>query len=209
ETDSDAEASTKLERTVEELLDEDTGWVLSHLRPLVGQASVAAGSQEEAFAAWRRFWEELAQERALVLVFEDIHWADEGLLEFVDHLADWVRDVPLLIVCTARLELLERRPAWGGGKVNAATVQVAPLSDEQTVELMTALGADVQSDLVERCGGNPLYAEQFVLMLAERGEGTVPETVQGIIAARLDALAPEEKSLLQDAAVVGKVFWIG
>jgi class 3 adenylate cyclase/tetratricopeptide (TPR) repeat protein len=209
ETDSDEEADAKLARTVERLLDEDAEWVLSHLRPLVGQASAAAGSQEEAFAAWRRFWEALAEEHPLVLVFEDIHWADDGLLDFIDHLADWVRDVPLLIVCTARLELLERRPAWGGGKVNAATVQVVPLSDEQTVELMTILGADAQIDLVERCGGNPLYAEQFVRMLAERGEGALPETVQGIIAARLDALAPEEKALLQDAAVVGKVFWLG
>jgi class 3 adenylate cyclase/tetratricopeptide (TPR) repeat protein len=209
ETDGDQEADAKLARTVEQLLDEDTEWVLSHLRPLVGQASAAAGSQEEAFAAWRRFWEALAEEHALVLVFEDIHWADDGLLEFVDQLADWVRDVPLLIVCTARLELLERRPTWGGGKVNASTVQLAPLSDEQTMELMAALGADAQSDLVERCGGNPLYAEQFVRMLVERGEGALPETVQGIIAARIDALAPEEKALLQDAAVVGKVFWLG
>jgi class 3 adenylate cyclase len=209
ETDSEEEANAKLARAVEQLLDEDQDWVLSHLRPLVGQASGAAGSQEEAFASWRRFWEALAEQDALVLVFEDIHWADDGLLGFIDHLADWVRDAPLLIVCTARLELLERRPAWGGGKVNASTVQLAPLSEEQTVELMTVLGAEASSDLVERCGGNPLYAEQFVRMLAERGEGALPETVQGIIAARLDALAPEEKTLLQDAAVIGKVFWLG
>ncbi len=211
ETDSDDEAGGKLERTVEQLLDEDTEWVLAHLRPLVGQASVAPGSQEEAFAAWRRFWEALAEQYPLVLVFEDIQWADDGLLDFIEQLADWVRDVPMLIVCTARLELLERRPAWGGGKVNAATVQLAPLSDEQTEKLMSALGADAQTGLVERCGGNPLYAEQFVRMLGERGEEdrALPESVQGIIAARLDALASEEKALLQDAAVVGKVFWLG
>jgi class 3 adenylate cyclase/tetratricopeptide (TPR) repeat protein len=209
ETDSEEEAGAKLTSTVEQLLDEDREWVLSHLRPLVGQASVAAGSQDEAFAAWRRFWEALAEDDALVLVFEDIHWADEGLLDFIDHLADWVRDVPLLIVCTARLELLERRPAWGGGKVNAATVQLAPLTDEQTAQLMSALGADAQEELLERCGGNPLYAEQFARMLGERGEGALPETVQGIIAARLDALAPDEKALLQNAAVMGKVFWLG
>jgi len=209
ETDSGVEADAKLARAVEQLLDEDTEWVLSHLRPLIGLAAAAPGSQEEAFAAWRRFWEALAEERALVLVFEDIHWADDGLLDFVDELADWVRDVPVLIVCTARLELLERRPAWGGGKVNAATVQLSPLSDEQTAELMSTLGADAQGELVERCGGNPLYAEQFVRMLAERGEGALPETVQGIIAARLDALAPAEKALLQNAAVIGKVFWLG
>src|SRR5205085_5419649 len=88
------EVEAKLTRTVEELLDEDTDWVLSHLRPLVGQASDAASSQEEAFAAWRRFFEALAEQHALVLVFEDIQWADDGLLDFIEHLVDWVRDVP-------------------------------------------------------------------------------------------------------------------
>ena len=209
ETDSEEEAGAKLERAVEQVLDEDRDWVLSHLRPLVGQANVAPGSQEEAFAAWRRFWEGLAEEHPLVLVFEDVQWADDGLLDFIDQLADWVRDVPIFILCTARLELLERRPMWGGGKVNAATVQLSPLSGEQTAQLMSALGADADGELVERCGGNPLYAEQFVRMLGERGEGALPETVQGIIAARLDALAPEEKALLQNAAVIGKVFWLG
>jgi class 3 adenylate cyclase/tetratricopeptide (TPR) repeat protein len=210
ETDSDEESGGKLQRMVEQLLDEDREWVLSHLSPLVGQASATPGSRQEAFAAWGRVWEALAEEHALVLVFEDIQWADEGLLDFVDYLADWVRDVPILILCTARLELLERRPAWGGGRVNAATVQLAPLSNEQTAELMSALGGDADAQLLERCGGNPLYAEQFARMLVEReGGGGLPETVQGIIAARLDALAPEEKSLLQNAAVVGKVFWLG
>jgi class 3 adenylate cyclase/tetratricopeptide (TPR) repeat protein len=207
ETDGDEDAAGKLERAVEHV--EDAAWVLSHLRPLVGQAAAAPSSQEEAFAAWSRFWEALAEQRPLVLVFEDIQWADDGLLDFIDYLADWIRDAPILIVCTARLELLERRPAWGGGKVNAATVQLAPLSDEQTAELIRALGAGMDDALLERCGGNPLYAEQFARMLAERGEGTLPESVQGIIAARLDALAPDEKALLQDAAVVGKVFWLG
>src|SRR6266545_4866987 len=210
ETDSDAEVEAKLASTVERLVDEDEDWVVAQLRPLVGQGD-AAGTQEESFAAWRRFFEAMAEQRPLVLVFEDIQWADDGLLDFIEQLADWVRDVPMLIVCTARPELLERRSAWGGGKPNAATVTLAPLSDEQTGKLMSALGADAQSGLVERCGGNPLYAEQFVRMLGERGEEdrALPESVQGIIAARLDALASEEKALLQDAAVVGKVFWLG
>ncbi|MBA3734847.1 MAG: AAA family ATPase [Actinobacteria bacterium] len=211
ETDSDDEAGAKLEQTVAQLIDEDAEWVLSRLRPLVGQTSATPGAQEETFAAWGRFLEALAEHRPLVLVFEDIQWADDGLLDFIGHLADWVRDVPLLIVCTARLELLERRPAWGGGKVNAATVALAPLSDEQTAKLMSALGAETEGGLLERCGGNPLYAEQFARMLGERGEadGALPETVQGIIAARLDSLTPQEKTLLQDAAVIGKVFWLG
>jgi class 3 adenylate cyclase len=219
ETDSDDEVEAKLTRTVELLIDDDTNWVLSHLRPLVGKASEgASASQEEAFAAWRRFFEALADQRPLVLVFEDIQWADDGLLDFIEHLVDWARDVPMLILCTARLELLERRPAWGGGKLNAAIIALAPLSDEETAKLIATLSerallaAETQSMLLDRAGGNPLYAEQFVRMLAERGsteELSLPETVQGIIAARLDSLAPDEKALLQDAAVVGKVFWLG
>jgi class 3 adenylate cyclase/tetratricopeptide (TPR) repeat protein len=209
ETDSDAEAEAKLARAVEQLIDEDADWVLSHLRPLVGQGA-SGGSQEEAFAAWRRFFEALAEQRPLVLVFEDIQWADDGLLDFVEHLVDWVHDVPMLILCTARLELLERRPAWGGGKINAATVALSPLTDEDTAKLIWALGAETPQNLLERCGGNPLYAEQYVRMLAERGSSeALPETVQGIIAARLDSLATKEKALLQNAAVVGKVFWLG
>jgi class 3 adenylate cyclase/tetratricopeptide (TPR) repeat protein len=218
ETDGDEEVVAKLTRAVEQLIDEDADWVLSHLRPLVGQASDASGPQEEAFAAWRRFFEALAERNALVLVFEDIQWADDGLLDFIEHLVDWVRGVPMLILCTARLELLERRPAWGGGKLNAATIALAPLTDEETATLISALAerplmeAETQSALLERAGGNPLYAEQYVRMLAERGSADdlpLPENVQGIIGARLDSLPPEEKALLQDAAVIGKVFWLG
>jgi class 3 adenylate cyclase/tetratricopeptide (TPR) repeat protein len=218
ETDGDDEAEAKLRRAVEQLLEEDADWVLSHLRPLVGQTGEAPGSQEEAFAAWRRFFEALAEQRPLVLVFEDIQWADDGLLDFIDHLADWVSDVPLLILCTARRELLERRPAWGGGKSNAATLSLAPLSDEQTAKLISLLSdrplleAETQAALLDRAGGNPLYAEQYVRMLAEDESAEdlpLPESVQGIIGARIDSLQPEEKALLQDASVVGKVFWLG
>ena len=210
ETDSDEEVGAKLREAVEQLLDEDVAWVVSHLRPLVGQTADAAGSREEAFTAWRRFFEALADEHALVLVFEDIQWADEGLLDFIEHLVDWARDVPMLILCTARLELLERRPAWGGGKLNAANVALAPLSSDETARLMWTLGVETQPALVERAGGNPLYAEQYVRMLRERGSTEeLPESVQGIIAARLDSLPADEKSVLQDAAVMGKVFWLG
>jgi class 3 adenylate cyclase/tetratricopeptide (TPR) repeat protein len=210
ETDTDEEVGAKLRAAAEHLLDDDVDWVVSHLRPLVGHTADSAGSQEEAFTAWRRFFEALAEEHALVLVFEDVQWADDGLLDFIEHLADWVRDVPILILCTARLELLERRPAWGGGKLNAANVALAPLSGEDTARLMWALGVETQPALVERAGGNPLYAEQYVRMLQERGSAEdLPESVQGIIAARLDSLPPGQKAVLQDAAVMGKVFWVG
>jgi class 3 adenylate cyclase/tetratricopeptide (TPR) repeat protein len=221
ETDSAQVAETKLAEAVARLVPDgsEAAWVLEHMRPLVG-LSHAAGADDrrtEAFAAWRRFFEGLAEQRPTVLVVEDLHWADEGLLDFVDHLADWARGVPLFIVATARPELLERRPGWGGGKANAATVSLRPLSDVETARLLgllleqPVLAADTQHDLVARAGGNPLYAEEYARMLRDgrfKGEA-LPETVQGIIAARLDALPPDEKLLVQDAAVVGKVFWSG
>jgi class 3 adenylate cyclase len=219
ETDSADEADAKLGRVLQELIDEDAEWVRSHLRRLVGQATeLPDGSREEAFAAWRRFFEALADEHPIVLVFEDLQWADDGLLEFIEYLVDWVRGVPMLVLCTARLELLERRTAWGGGKLNAATIALAPLSEEETAELISGLSerpllpAETQTALLDHAGGNPLYAEQYVRMLEERDATEnlpLPESVQGIIAARLDALPPAEKTLLQDAAVIGKVFWLG
>jgi class 3 adenylate cyclase len=193
-------------------------WVQSHLRPLVGLAGGAEGGgdmRDEAFAAWRRYFEELAEERPLVLVFEDLHWADDNLLEFVDDLVDWTSSVPLLVVCTARPELLTRRPGWGGGKPNALTVSLSALSDEDTVRLLrellgAVLPAETQVELIARAGGNPLYAEEFARMLRDRGlVGELPETVQGLIAARLDLLDADQKSLLQDAAVIGRRFWTG
>ncbi|HEX4941824.1 MAG TPA: hypothetical protein VFW51_04760, partial [Actinomycetota bacterium] len=137
-------------------------------------------------------------------------------LDFVDHLVDWASGVPLLVLATARPELITRRPGWGGGKVNSSTLRLSPLTEEETAALVhallgrSAIEADLQAHLLEHAGGNPLYAEEFVRMVVSRpGEVVLPETVQGIIAARLDTLPAEEKELLQDAAVVGKVFWSG
>ena len=224
ETDSEAEAADKLGAAVGRLLPDETEarWVTSHLRPLAGLAvdgnvGGAADRRGEAFAAWRCFFEALAEQRPLVLVFEDLHWADDGLLDFVDQMAERLAEVPVLLVATARPELLARRPSWGGGKANAVTLSLAPLSDDDTARLVHALlersvlPADVQTALLERAGGNPLYAEEFVRMTSERGSENLelPESVQGIIAARVDALDSEGKALLQDAAVVGKVFWSG
>jgi class 3 adenylate cyclase len=226
ETDTPELTASKLERAVSELFPEpaDARWIEAALRPLVGIAVPGESSgdrDDEAFAAWRRFFEALAEMRPLVLVFEDLHFADEGLLAFLDHLVDWASGVPILVVCSARPELLARRPDWGGGKPNATTLSLSPLSDEETARLVHALleravlPAETQASLLERAGGNPLYAEEFASMVSERaaegadGELPLPESVQGIIAARLDALPADEKALLQDAAVVGKVFWLG
>ena len=128
-------------------------------------------------------------------------------------------EVPLLVIGTARPELLARRPHWGGGKTNALMLALAPLSDQDTARLISSLAdrplldARTQQSLLEHAEGNPLYAEQYVRMVLERGDDPaglpLPETVHGLIAARLDALAGEEKTLLHDGAILGKVFWLG
>jgi class 3 adenylate cyclase/tetratricopeptide (TPR) repeat protein len=219
ETDDEEDADRKLGATVTATVPaDDVEWTIAHLRPLAGIEGSGGRSdnQDEAFAAWRGFLEGIADQRPLVLVFEDLHWADEGLLDFVDHLVDWATRVPLLVVATARPELLSRRSGWGGGKTNALTLSLAPLTGNETAELVHALleraaiPADLQATLLERAGGNPLYAEEFVRLLDERSDGAaLPETVQGIIAARLDVLERDEKELLQDAAVLGRLFWVG
>ena len=128
-------------------------------------------TREEAFTAWRRFLEAMAEQRPCVLVVEDLHWADEALLEFLEHLLDWSASVPIFLLCTARPELFERQPSWGGGKRNATTISLSPLSTEEASRLLqvlldrTVLPAETQAVLLARAGGNPLYAEQFARML--------------------------------------------
>src|SRR5579884_1707132 len=217
ENDDAETAAAKLRESVERIVDPDEqAWVLDHLLPLVG-GDRGSGAGESA-PAWRRYIEALAEQRPLVLVFEDMHWADDGLLDFVDHLVDWATGVPLLVLATARPELLDRRSAWGGGKLNVSTIALTPLSDDEAAQIIqavldrSALPAATQQALVERAGGNPLYAEQFARLYLERGSADdlpLPETVQGLIAARIDGLSAEEKRLLQDASVLGKVFWAG
>ncbi len=221
ETDTSKQAGERLTRTVSGLIPEpsEAGWVEAHLRPLVGlmpEGEFASEGRQESFAAWTRFFEAVADQGTAVMVFEDLHWADDELLDFVDHLADWATDTPLLLVGTARPELLDRRPGWGGGKRNATTLSLSALSDGEIHELIDAVlrSSDVSitapAALLARAGGNPLYAEQFGRMLLERREADdlfLPETVHGIIASRLDALSSRQKRLLQDASVLGKVFW--
>jgi hypothetical protein len=158
----------------------DADWVRRHLGALVGLGNggvLGGGDRSEMFAAWRHFFEALAEQRPLVLVFEDLHWADDGLLDFVDYLAGWAGEVALLVVGTARPELLARRPGWAGGKPNALTLSLTPLSDEDTARLIGSLigrpvlDAGQQAVLLAHAGGNPLYAEQYAQMLADQGTG--------------------------------------
>src|SRR6478735_436206 len=217
ESDDTATAEEKLVAMVETLGEDERerDWLARNARPLLGLEIAGQADRDEAFAAWRRLLEAAAEQRPLILVFEDLHWADDGLLDFVDHLADWATTVPLLIVATARPELLDRRPGWSGGKRNAFTLAIGALTDEETAQLLqrlldrAVLDADAQQAVLRRAEGNPLYAEEYARMLAEHdgGDLQLPETVQGLIAARIDGLAPEDKALLQDASVIGKVFW--
>jgi class 3 adenylate cyclase/tetratricopeptide (TPR) repeat protein len=174
--------------------------------------------REALFSAARAAVEGIARRRPLVLAIDDIHWADEGMLDLIDHLTRWVR-APLLLICLTRDELLERRPGWGGGRRNATTIALEPLTESETRELVAALmpssdngTGDVVPQVAERSGGNPLFAEEMVNRLLE--EDTVeaealPSTVQSLLAARLDSLDRLERRLLQSASVVGQTFWEG
>jgi class 3 adenylate cyclase/tetratricopeptide (TPR) repeat protein len=208
----------------------ERAWFRQRLLPLLGIEASSSAGREELFTAWRRFLEHLAEERPTVLVFEDLHWADPAMLAFIEDLADRAEGVPLLLVGTARPELFERRPDYAGGLSNVNRVNLVPLSAAETGRLVSALldttvlPAEVQQPILDRVGGNPFYAGEFVRLLKDQdlltasgpgwelrhgAEVPFPDSVQALIAARLDTLAPDAKSLLADAAVVGKVFWAG
>jgi class 3 adenylate cyclase/tetratricopeptide (TPR) repeat protein len=222
DADATEQASAKLQAAVKDALgdEENAAWVEEHLRPLVGLGGRGGDGHDrraEAFFAWRRFLEGVASKRPLVLVVDDLHWADDDLLDFVDHLLEWVTGVRLLMLCTARPELLDRRPGWGADAERSKVLRVPALEDDEVATLVAALlgpealSAEVEAALLERAGGNPLYAEQYTRLLLERGlvDGSPPPTLQGLIAARLDALPAADKELLQAAAVLGRAFWTG
>jgi class 3 adenylate cyclase/tetratricopeptide (TPR) repeat protein len=174
-------------------------------------------SQQEIAWAVRAWAEQLASAQPLVLLFEDVHWGEEPLLDLVEHLAAWVRAAPLLLLCLARPELLDVRPTWGGGRVRATTIELEPLQLEESIDLVAALTAalDVPVDteaVLAKTEGNPLFLEETVRMLAEQPRGAperIPDTLQALIAARIDRLPPAPRRLLQRAAVTGRIFMRG
>ncbi|HEY2966667.1 MAG TPA: adenylate/guanylate cyclase domain-containing protein [Actinomycetota bacterium] len=179
----------------------------------------------------RKFLEHLANERPLVCVFDDIHWAEPNFLDLIEHLADWTRDAPLLLLCVARPELLELRPDWGGGKLNATTILLEPLAGDEMSHLVDNLlgraeiPEDARARILETAEGNPLFVEEMLGMLIDDGllrfeDGawravedlahvTVPPTIQLLLAARLDRLDAEERAVIERGAVEGKVFHAG
>ena len=228
ESDPPSVAARKLEAVLPE--GDERAWFLQRLLPLVGVEAGSEAAREELFTAWRRFLEHLAEVDPTVLVFEDLHWADDAMLAFLDHLAEQADGVPLLVIGTARPELHDTHPGFGSGHVNVNTIRLTPLTDAETARLVSSLldasvlPAELQQSILERAGGNPLYAGEFVRLLKDRGlllhrgatwelregaEVPFPDSIQALIAARLDTLPPDTKSLLADAAVVGKVFWAG
>jgi tetratricopeptide (TPR) repeat protein len=176
-------------------------------------------SQQEISWAAREWAQLMAQTQPLVLVFEDIHWAEEPLLELIEHMTAWVRDGSLLILCLARPELLDVRSDWGGGRVRATAIELEPLGEADSQQLIDALGDDGEMSpetrraLLEKTGGNPLFLEEVMLTVAECGAeqavAQIPDTLQALIAARIDRLEPASKGVLQRASVIGRTFWSG
>jgi tetratricopeptide (TPR) repeat protein len=227
--DDDADtASAKLRSSLQEHLPDETerAWIEPRLLQLLGLTERSAPDREDLFSAWRRFFERLAEEGPLVLVFEDIHWADEGLVAFVEYLLDWGRHHPIFVLTLSRPEVADRHPSFPGSTRSATTMPLEPLDDVAMDELLTGLvpelPEDVRARLREAADGIPLYAVETVRMLRDRGlvvdDGAaaeqvgdlarfeVPETLHALIASRLDALPDAERRLLQDGAVLGKTF---
>jgi class 3 adenylate cyclase/tetratricopeptide (TPR) repeat protein len=228
EDDEPATAQQKLRATVEEHVPEpdERRFVEPRLAQLIGLAEHEVGDKQDLFAAWRLFFERLADVYPTVLAFEDMQWADESLLDFVEYLLEWSRNSPLYVITLARPELLERRPTWGAGHRNFTSLYLEPLSQGAMEELLgglvPGLPESVRAQILARAEGVPLYAVETVRMLLDRGllvlDGAayrpvgeiesleVPETLHALIAARLDGLSDPERRLLQDGAVLGKTF---
>ena len=221
-------AKRKLRQSVEEFIgdEEERAWVEPRLAHLLGLEEHAPGDPRDLYAAWRVYFERMAGQLTALLVFEDLQWADSGLLDFIEYLLEWSRNSPILVVTLARPEFGETRPGWGTGKRGLTSLFLEPLSTEAMGQLLSGmvpgLPEDLRALILDRAAGVPLYAVETVRMLLDRGllvedhgvyraQGSldaleVPESLHALIAARLDSLPPLERSLLQDAAVLGKSF---
>jgi len=221
------EVVSRLARTVDG--DDHAEAITGRLAQILGVAEGHAAPEETAWAI-RRFLEILATKRPVVAIWEDVHWAEPAFLDLIDHIADWARDAPLLVICTARPEFLDTRPAWGGGKLRASALSLPPLDAVASAELIANLlgGAGLPAKATERVndagGGNPLFVEQMVSMLIDDGllvrdngewrpagdlsTVAVPPSVAALLAARLDRLSDDERRAIECASVIGKVFYL-
>ena len=183
------------------------------LRSLLGQTTEPASADEIAWA-FRKLLEQVAHEQPLVCVFDDLHWGEDTLLALVEHVADLSRDAPILLLCMARPELLERRPGWSGGNWNATTVLLEPLDEDESAQLLAELGGvdeELQERIVRVAEGNPLFIEEMLALVGESPDETVdvPPTIQALLAARLDQLDPGERTVLEHGSVEGRIFHRG
>ncbi len=228
ETDSPGVSRTKLADAIARHVndDEERRWLEPRLAFLLGLADDPVGGGEEMLAAWRTFFERISDNGTVALVFEDLQWADAGLLDFIDSLLEWSRNRPIYVVTLSRPEIADRRPGWGTGTRSVLSLHLEPLADATMVELVRGMvpGADDASiaRIAQRAEGMPLYAVEMIRMLADRGvlrvganayelvgdlgELEVPETLHALIASRLDALPAADRALVQDASILGKSF---
>ena len=226
-----ASSRTKLRATLNEYVpdDEERSWIEPRLLGLLGLDDAPAEEPGETFSAWRTFFERVADRGTSMLVFEDLQWADAGLLDFIEHFVEWSRGRPILIVTLARPELVDRRPTWGAGYRSFTSIYLEPLPPDEMRRLLAGLAPGLPdpavSAILARAEGIPLYAVETVRMLVGAGnlvrEGdryvvhgdlqklSIPETLHALIAARLDSLDPADRSLVQDAAVLGQSFTLG
>lgn len=230
ETDEPLKARTKLRTTVAEFVpdSEEQQWIEPKLAGLLGLAEMPSGDRNELFAAIRTFFHRISEQETTVLLFEDLQWADEGQLEFIEELVEMSPRHPILVITLSRPELLDRRPSWGSATHHSLSLRLGPLSDSQMTELVTGLAPGISEAVVglvvDRAGGIPLYAVEYVRMLITAGdlvlEGTsyrqtrelaemaLPESLHALVGARLDRLDEENRSLLQDASVLGQSFTV-
>jgi len=230
ETDSAADSRAKLDVSVAEFVsdEEERRWLHPRLAFLLGLDDRPAGGREELFAAWRTFFERVSERGTVAMIFEDLHRADSGLLDFIESMLEWSRGKPIYIVALTRPDLLERRTTWGVGQRSLVSLHLEPLSDVVMTALVQAMVPAADDDavgrIVVRAEGMPLYAVEMIRMLVDMGvlvaSGAayevagdlghiqVPETLHALIASRLDALGPRDRALVQDAAVLGKSFTI-
>jgi class 3 adenylate cyclase/DNA-binding SARP family transcriptional activator len=227
---SEADSSETVERKLTALLagEDAAATIAAILAGLIGVREQTA-QIEESFWAVRRLFEAISRHTPLIVIFEDVHWAEPTLLDLVDHVADMARNTPILIACIARAELLDTRPAWAGGKRNATSVHLEPLTPEESTELIegllgaTALPEQITRRIADGSEGFPLFVEEMIAMLVEDGlirhdqghwtgtaelaDITVPPTIRALLAERLDGLPTNERRALELASIVGREFW--
>jgi len=216
DTDAPDVVREKLARWLHEVLPAESV-LLDGLLLTFGSEQTGADPGEirrQLFAAWVGLVASLAASRPVVIAFEDLHWADEGLLDLIEMLADRAGSLPVFVICVARPEILERRSSWGGGRRNATNIDLPPLRANEVEQLVASLGsqglaADVLRTIAQRAEGNPLFVEELVRMIMEGSApgAQIPDTVQAVITARIDRLPVPERRALQAAAVIGRTFW--